>query len=101
MAGDAAEGEAVVDAGFDAEALGDRDCGEGDVVGVLEDGDGAAAVEGDVELAGQAVEFAVVEDVVVDAAGVLPGVDQFLRVNAGGRAAGDVADVVGAGSRGR
>ena len=45
----------------------------------------AAAVEGDVELARQAVERAVVEDVVVPVAGVGPGVDQLLRIDAGGR----------------
>ena len=52
----------------------------------------------DVELARQAVERAVVEDVVVPLARVGPRVDQFLRVDAGGRRAGDVADVVGAGA---
>ena len=58
----------------------------------------AGAVEGDVELARQAVERAVVEDVEVPFARVGPRVDQFLRVDAGGRRAGDVADVVGAGA---
>ena len=58
----------------------------------------AGAVEGDVELARQAVERAVVEDVEVPFARVGPRVDQLLRVDAGGRRAGDVADVVGAGA---
>ena len=56
----------------------------------------AAAVEADVELARDAVERAVVEDVEVPLAGIRPRVDQFLRIDAGGRRAGDVADVVGA-----
>ena len=58
----------------------------------------AGAVEGDVELARQAVERALVEDVEVPFARVGPGVDQLLRIDAGGRRAGDVADVVGAGA---
>ena len=42
------------------------------------------------------------QDVVVQRSRERPGVDQLLRVDAGGRAAGDVADVVGAGAaRGR
>ena len=56
----------------------------------------AGAVERDVELARQAVKRALVEDVEVPFARVGPGVDQFLRIDAGGRRAGDVADVVGA-----
>ena len=58
----------------------------------------AGAVETDVELARQAVERAVVEDVEVPFARIGPRVDQFLRVDAGGRRAGDVADIVGAGA---
>ncbi len=55
----------------------------------------AAAVKGDVEFARQAVHLAVVEDVVVHLPGQRAGVDQFLRIDAGGGAGGDVADVVG------
>ena len=79
-----------------AEAVLHLDRLEADVVGVLQHRDGAGAVEGDVELARQAVERALVEDVEVPFARVGPGVDQLLRVDAGGRRAGDVADVVGA-----
>ena len=39
-----------------------------------------------------------VEDVMVPRAGVGPRVDQLLRIDAGGRRAGDVADVVGTGA---
>ena len=56
VAGDAAEREAEPDAGLDAEAVPHLDRLEADVVGVLEHGDLAGAVEGDVELARQAVE---------------------------------------------
>ena len=52
----------------------------------------------DIELARQAVERALVEDVEMPFAGVGPSVEQLLRVDAGGRRAGDVADVVGAGA---
>ena len=57
-----------------------------------------AAVETDIELARQAVERAVVENVEVPFARIGAGVDQFLRIDAGGRRAGDVADIVGAGA---
>ena len=56
------------------------------------------AVERDVELARQAVQRALVEDVVVPGPRVGPRVEQLLRIDAGGRRAGDVADVVGAGA---
>ena len=98
VAGDAAEHEPEPDAGLDAEAVVHLDRLEADVVGVLQHRDRAAAVEGDVELARQAVERAVVEDVEVPLARVGPRVDQLLRIDAGGRRAGDVADVVGAGA---
>ena len=50
----------------------------------------------DIELARQAVERALVENVVVPFARIRPRVEHFLRIDAGGRRAGDVADVVGA-----
>ena len=90
VAGDAAELQAEVDAV--RRARGD----EADVVGVFQHRHLAAAVEGDVELARQAVHLAVIEDVVMHRAAQRPRVDQLLRVDAGGRAAGDVADIVGA-----
>ena len=85
VAGDAAEREAEPDARLDAETVHHLDGLEADVVGVLQHRDDAAAVEGDVELARQAVERALVEDVEVPFARVGPRVDQFLRVDAGGR----------------
>ena len=98
VAGDAADPEAKPDAGLDAEPVLHLDRGEGDVVGVFEHRDLAGAVEGDVELARQSRQRAVVEDVVVPLAGVFAGVEQFLRIDPGGRRARDVADVVGAGA---
>ena len=73
VAGDAADAEAKPDAGLDAEAVLHLDRGEGDVVGVFEHGDLAGAVEGDVELARQSGQRAVVEDVIVPFAGILRG----------------------------
>ena len=99
MPGDAAEHQTEPDAGLDAEAVLHLDRLEADVVGVLQHRNDAAAVEADVELARQAVERAVVEDVEVPFARIGPRVDQLLRVDAGGRRAGDVADIVGARSR--
>ena len=96
MAGDAAECQPVVDARRHAEALGDLDRGEGDVVGVFQNRDRAAAIEGDVELARQAVEFAMMQDEMVQGPRMRARIEKLLHVDAGGRAAGDVADIVGA-----
>ena len=98
VAGDAAEREAKPDAGLDAEAVLHLDRREGDVVGVFQHRDLAGAVEGDVELARQPVQRAIVEDVIVPLARIGAGVDQLLRIDPGGRRARDVADVVGAGT---
>ena len=98
MAGDAAEHEAEPDARLDAEAVFDLDGLKSDVVGVFQHRDRAGAVEADIELARDAVERAVVENVEMPFARVRPGVDQLLRIDAGGRRAGDVADIVGAGA---
>ena len=86
------------DAGLDAETVLHLDGGKRDVVGVFQHRDLAGAVEGDVELARQARQRAVVEDVIVPLAGIFAGVEQFLRIDPGGRRARDVADVVGAGA---
>ena len=67
-----------------------------DVVGVFQHCNDAGAVKGHIEFARQPVERSLVEDVEVPFARVGAGVDQFLRVDAGGRRAGDVADIVGA-----
>ncbi|MGY4295026.1 hypothetical protein ACVWXN_003121 [Bradyrhizobium sp. i1.4.4] len=96
VAGDAAEAEAEPDTGLDAKSILHLERGEGDVVGFLQHRDPAGAVEGDVELARQAVERAIVEDVVVPLTRIGARVDQFLRVDAGRRRPRHVADVVGA-----
>ena len=98
MPGEPAQAEPEPDAGRQAEAVVHLHGLEADVVGVLQHRDDAGAVEADVELARQAVERAVVEDVEVPLARIGARVDQFLRVDAGGRPAGDVADIVGAGT---
>ncbi len=96
--GDAAEHELEPNARFDAEAILHRDGLEADVVGVFQHRDQAAAVEADVELARDAVERAVVEDVEMPFAGIGPRIDQLLGVDPSGRRASDVADIVGAGA---
>ena len=98
VAGDAADAEAKPDAGLDAKAVLHLDRGERDVVGVFQHRDLAGAVEGDVELARQSRQRAVVEDVIMPLAGIFAGVEQFLRIDPGRRRARDVADVVGAGA---
>ena len=98
MAGDAADAELEPDAGLDAKAVLHLDRGKRDVVGVFQHRDLAGAVEGDVELARQARQRAVVEDVIVPLAGIFAGVENFLRIDPGRRRPRDVADVVGAGA---
>ena len=94
VARDAADGEAVVDAGRDRRALHHLHGLEADVVGVLQRGDGAGAVEGDVELARKVIHHPRVEDVVVPVLGVGARVEQLVRVDAGRGRARHVADVV-------
>ena len=98
VAGDAAERETIVDAGLDAVPVQHLDRLEGDVVGLFQHRDPARAVIGDIEFARQAIQRTVVEDVEVPLARMRPRVQQLLRIDAGGRRAGDVADVVGAGA---
>src|SRR5262249_43037749 len=63
---------------LDAETIPHLDGLEADIVGVLEHRYDAAAVEADVELAGDAVKRAVVEDVEVPFARIRARVDQLL-----------------------
>ncbi len=98
MPGDAAERELEPHARRKTETVIHLHRLEADVVGVFQHRNRSGAVEGDVELARQAVERAVVEDVEMPFARVRPRVDQLLRVDARGRRTGDVADVVGAGA---
>ena len=98
MPGDAAEHELEPDTRLDAEAVLNRDGLEADVVGVFQHRYQPAAIEADIELARDAIERTVVEDVEMPFASVRPCIDQFLRVDPRGRRAGDVADIVGAGT---
>ena len=98
VAGDAAERHAEINAFRHRCARRHFHRGEADIVGVFEHRHRAAAIERDVEFARQAVKLAVIEDVVMQLARQRPRIDQLLRIDAGGRAAGDVADIVGAGA---
>jgi hypothetical protein len=98
VAGDAAEQQAKPDARRDRETVFHGDRLEADIVGVLEHRDDAAAVEPDIELARNAVERTLVEDVEMPFARIGPRVDQLLGIDAGRRSAGDVADIVGTGA---
>src|SRR6516162_6958184 len=97
VSGDPAEEQPEPDACLHTEAILHLDGLKPDVVGIFDHRDDAGAVEADVELARNAVERAIVEDVEVPFARIRSRVDQLLRVDAGGRRPGDVADVVGAG----
>src|SRR5438045_247705 len=94
MTGDAANAEPEPDAGVDAWF--DLDRSEGNVVGILQHRNGAGAIESDVELAGEPVERAVIEDVEMPFARIGARVEQLLWIDTCGGRAGDVADVVGA-----
>jgi hypothetical protein len=96
VAGDAAETELEPDAGHEPETIIHLHRLEADVVGILEHRDGAGAVEGDIEFARQTVKRAIVEDVEMPLARKGARIDQLLRIDTGGRRAGDVADIVGA-----
>src|SRR5262249_14935489 len=87
--------EAEPDAGVDPEPVLHNDSRKADVVGILQHRNDAAAVEPHVELARNAIEGAVVEDVEVPLACIGPRVEQLLRVDPGSRRAGDVTNVVG------
>ncbi len=100
VAGDAAEEDAEVDAGGDAVTFVDAYGDEADVVGVGDDADGSAVVEGDVELTGEAKEIARVEDVEVEGFGEVGDVVKFGRVDASDGGGGAVADIVCAGTTG-
>src|SRR6266404_6238750 len=98
MASNAAEQHPEINSGGDRLFGPNRDGGEAYVVGVLQDPEAPAAVKGDVELARQPVELAVVQDVMVELASVGAGIDQLLRIDTCGGAAGQVANVVGPGT---
>src|SRR5947209_14141267 len=96
VAGDASDPQPEPDARLHAVSVSDLDRGEGNVIGVLEHGDLACAIEGNIEFARQSRERAVVENVVMPCAGIFAGVEQFLRIYPGGRCSRDIANVVGA-----
>ena len=98
VTGDAAEPQAVIDAGGDTEPVRHLHRAECDVVGVFQHRDASAAVERDVEFPRQAVKLAMVQDEVMQRACMRACVDQLLRVDPRRRAAGDVADIVSTGA---
>ena len=101
VSGDAAELHPEVDAGVEvALGFGEPDSVEGDVVGVGTDRDRAAGVEGDIELARETVEVAVVHNVVVHRLGEGEDVDEFVWIESSGGRGGDVAHVIGSGATG-
>jgi hypothetical protein len=76
------------------------DGGEADVVNLGEGAPDGASGDGDLELAGEVVELGVGGEEMRDLHGEWAGVQEFLVLNAGERAAGDVADYVAAGALG-
>ena len=95
MARDAAEREAKPHARLRTETVLHLDGLKADVVGILQHRYAAGAVKSDIELARQAVQRAFIENVEVPFARVGARVDQLLRIDSGGRRAGDIPDIVG------
>ena len=100
MAGDAAKQDAKVDAGGNTAAFADFNSHEADVVGVGDDGDGTAVIEGDVELAWQFDTCRASWRCRTAALRQRGDVEQFVRVETGDWGGGDVANVVCAGAAG-
>src|SRR5258705_2390892 len=98
VTGDAAHAQAKPDAWLDTEPVLNLHSREGDIVGTFKHGDLAGAVECDVEFSWQSRERAVVENVGVPFAGVLAGVEQFLRIDTCRWSALAGAKVIGAGT---
>ncbi len=69
-----------------------------DVVGVFDGADQATAVVGDIEFARQIVERAIVDDDLTHLRAEGHDVDDLLRVDAGSRIGGEVADVIRTGA---
>ena len=68
-----------------------------DVVGILEHRYAASPIKSNIELARQAIQRAFIKNVEVPLARVGTRIDQFVRINAGRRCAGDIPDIVGTG----
>ena len=79
-----------------AETIVHHDRLEANVIGIFQHGNATRTVEADIELARQAVERTLVEDVEVPFPRKGARVNQFLRIDASGRRTGDVANIVGA-----
>src|SRR5690606_21611481 len=92
--GDASELDTKIDARWNCAAFWHADGEEADVVGIDGGRDRSTAVERDVELARQAVEVAVIQDVVVQRPRVGTDVDQLVTIKSRCRRGGDVPDVV-------
>ncbi len=69
---------------------------DAEIVRVLDRADQPAAVEGDVELAGQVVELARINDDPRQLAHVGRAIDQLVRIDPGGGVRSEIANVVGA-----
>lgn len=98
VACDATEMDAEVHSGGDALIFLHLHGDEADVVGIRDDADGASVVEGDVELAWEAVHIVGVEDVVAHRFGERGDIVELGWIKACDRRCGDVADVVGTGA---
>jgi hypothetical protein len=92
VTGDSAERETEIDARRDAMLVVHDNGLKADVIGVFQRADQSRAIKGDVELARQSVQRAIVEDVMMHGARIGTRIDELLRIDAGGRRPGDVAD---------
>src|SRR5262249_4908112 len=96
VTGKPAEAEPEPDTRLKPNAVFDRHSLETNIVGILQHRYDAGTVEANIELARQAVERAIIENVKVPFARIWPGIYEFLRINACGGGACDIANVVGA-----
>ncbi len=98
VTGDAAKLHTKIDSRLDTLPFGDANGVESDVVGICANGDASAVVKGDVELAGQSVEVAVVQDVVMHRLGIGQDIEDFLGIESAGRTGRNIAQVVSPGA---
>src|SRR5262249_60230983 len=97
VAGNAAKCEAKPHTRLCPETRFHLDSLEPDVVGIFEHRYAAGPVKSNIELARQAIQGAFIENVEMPLARVRARVDQFMRINAGGRRARHIPEVVGTG----
>ena len=94
MAGDAAEAHAEVHPSGHGFSFANRNGKKSNIVGVVQGGHFAAAIESDIEFTRQSVHFAVIQNVMMHFGAERLRINQLLRINTSGGRAGHVANIV-------